>query len=31
MVIGVRRRPAGTGTIVEVRSDLESLRHVVPE
>ena len=27
----MRRRPAGTGTIVEVRSDLESLRAIVPD
>jgi len=28
---GVRRRPAGTGTIVEIRRDLASLRALVPE
>src|SRR5947207_15812929 len=27
----MRRRPAGTGTIVEVRSDLDSLRAIVPD
>jgi hypothetical protein len=27
----MRRRPAGTGTIVEVRSDPASLRAIVPE
>ena len=27
----MRRRPAGVGTIVEVRSDLESLRAIVPD
>lgn len=27
----MRRRPAGTGTIVEVRGDLDSLRAIVPE
>ena len=27
----MRRRPAGTGTIVEVRSDLEALRAIVPD
>ena len=28
---GVRRRPAGTGTIVDVRTDLASLRALVPD
>ena len=27
----MRRRPAGVGTIVEVRSDVESLRAIVPD
>lgn len=27
----MRRRPAGTGTIVEVRSDLDSLRAIIPD
>src|SRR5580765_7443147 len=27
----MRRRPAGVGTIVEVRSDLDSLRAIVPD
>jgi CelD/BcsL family acetyltransferase involved in cellulose biosynthesis len=30
-VSGVRRRPAGTGTIVEIRRDLASLRALLPD